>query len=86
MIEVEVDLSRGQAFVVNLLLQLGYPRVQEGDHRVHRARDLFSNGCKIEGPVGEFPSPAYNRLFADVPLKAKSVARAEAEGKEAAAR
>ena len=36
---------------------------------------------KIEGPVGPWPPSGYQRLFAGVPLKPRSVATAEAEGK-----
>ena len=36
---------------------------------------------EIEGPLDEWPSAGYRRLFGDVPLKARSVAKAEAEGR-----
>ena len=36
---------------------------------------------KIEGPVDPWPPSGYQRLFAGVPLKPRSVAKAEAEGK-----
>jgi hypothetical protein len=35
---------------------------------------------EIEGPINPWPPPGYERLFAGVPLKQQSVARAEAEG------
>jgi hypothetical protein len=43
---------------------------------------LLIEWLKIEGPVGEWPPKSYTSLFADVPLKARSVAKAEAEGKK----
>ncbi len=36
---------------------------------------------EVEGPLDPWPSPGYQRLFAGVPLKPQSVARAEAEGR-----
>ena len=36
---------------------------------------------KIEGSLGPWPPESYNRVFKDVPLKARSVAKAEAEKK-----
>jgi hypothetical protein len=38
---------------------------------------------EVEGPVDAWPSPGYQRLFAGVPLKPQSVAKAEAEGRPA---
>src|SRR5439155_17478461 len=42
---------------------------------------LVIEWMKIEGPLGPWPPESYQRLFKDVPLKARSVARAEAEKK-----
>ncbi len=36
---------------------------------------------EVEGPLGEFPARGYQRLFSDVALKPRSVAKAEAEGR-----
>ncbi len=37
---------------------------------------------KMEGPIGPWPPASYEALFKDVPLKARSVAKAEAEGRK----
>ena len=42
---------------------------------------LVVEWMKIEGPLGPWPPESYQRLFKDVPLKARSVAKAEAENK-----
>ncbi len=42
---------------------------------------LVVEWIKIEGPIGAWPPESYPRLFKDVPLKPRSVALAEAEGK-----
>lgn len=40
---------------------------------------LVIEWLKIEGPLGDWPPSSYQRIFKDVPLKARSVAQAEAE-------
>src|ERR1051325_2728602 len=40
---------------------------------------LVVEWIKMEGPIGDWPPESYQRLFKDVPLKARSVAKAEAE-------
>ncbi len=42
---------------------------------------LVVEWLKIEGPFGPWPPESYQRVFKDVPLKARSVAKAEAEKK-----
>jgi mono/diheme cytochrome c family protein len=42
---------------------------------------LVVEWVKIEGPLGPWPPESYQNLFKDVPLKARSVAKAEAEKK-----
>ncbi len=42
---------------------------------------LVIEWLKIEGPLRPFPPESYQRLFKDVPVKASSVAKAEAEKK-----
>lgn len=42
---------------------------------------LVVEWIKMEGPIGPWPPESYQRLFKDVPLKARSVAKAEAEGR-----
>ena len=38
---------------------------------------LLVEWLKIEGPIDAFPPPSYDNLFAGVPLKARSVVKAE---------
>lgn len=45
----------------------------------YKGPQLVIEWIKIEGPVGPWPPESYNRLFKDVPIKARSVAKAEAE-------
>jgi hypothetical protein len=41
---------------------------------------LLVEWLQIDGPIDPFPPPRYQSLFADVPLKAASVAKAESQG------
>ncbi len=79
-IEVEIDLERRQAFVVNLLANWDI-RAFKKPIEEHTGPGLLIEWIKIEGPIGKFPPPSYESLFADVPLKPRSVAKAESEGK-----
>jgi hypothetical protein len=47
----------------------------------YRGPGLAVQWVEIEGPLDPWPPPGYQRLFAGVPLKPGSVARAEAEGR-----
>jgi mono/diheme cytochrome c family protein len=42
---------------------------------------LVIEWLKIEGPIGPWPPESYQRVFKDVPLKARSVVKAEMEGR-----
>ncbi len=79
-VEVEVDLGRRQAFVVNLLshwdIRLFKKPIEE-----YTGPGLMVEWMQIEGPIDPWPPPGYQSLFAGVPLKPRSVARAESEGK-----
>ncbi len=80
LVEVEVDLKARQAFVVNLLANWdirGFKRPIEE----YTGPGLLVEWLKIEGPIGAWPPPSYESLFAGVPLKPRSVARAESQGK-----
>lgn len=81
-IEVEIDLNRGQAFVVNLLHNWDI-RAYKKAITEYTGPGFILEWMKIEAAAGAFPPTSYNQLFAGVPLKAKSVARAEAEGRKA---
>lgn len=79
-VALEIDLKRRQAFVVNLLSRWdirGFKKPIEE----YTGPGLLVEWLEIEGPVGPWPPPSYDSLFAGVPLKVRSVARAEAEGK-----
>jgi hypothetical protein len=81
-VEVEVDLERHQAFVVNLLASWDI-RVFKKPIEEYTGPGLLVEWMKIEGPIGPFPPPRYEHLFAGVLLKPRSVAKAESEGKPA---
>ncbi len=70
-VETEIDLERSHAFVVDLLVA----------REPKTGRGVMVEWLKIEGPVDPWPPTGYQRLFAGVPLKPRSVAEAEAEGK-----
>ncbi|MBX3401167.1 MAG: DUF1592 domain-containing protein [Gemmataceae bacterium] len=80
-IEVEVDLERREAFVVNLLINWDI-RAFKKPIEEYTGPGLLVEWMKIEGPVGEFPPKRYESLFRNVPLKPRSVAKALAEGKK----
>ena len=79
-VELEIDLERRQAFVVNLLTHWDI-RAFKKPIEEYTGPGLLVEWIKIDGPIGAFPPPSYQTLFADVPLKARSVAKAESEGK-----
>jgi mono/diheme cytochrome c family protein len=79
-VEVEVDLERREAFVVNLLANWDI-RAFKKPSGEYAGPGLLVEWMKIEGPVGPWPPKSYDSLFAGVPLKPRSVAKAESEGK-----
>jgi len=79
-VELEIDLERRQAFVVNLLTHWDI-RAFKKPIEEYTGPGLLVEWIKIDGPLGAWPPPSYQTLFADVPLKARSVAKAESEGK-----
>ncbi len=79
-IEFECDLVSRQQFVVNLLTTWDIRRFKRPIEE-YTGPGLIVDWMKIEGPVGEFPSDSYKALFRDVPLKARSVLRAEQAGR-----
>jgi len=80
-IEVEVDLERREAFVVNLLMNWDI-RAFKKPIEEYTGPGLLVEWMKIEGPVGEYPPKRYESLFKGVPLKPRSVAKALTEGKK----
>lgn len=78
-VETEIDLERRQAFVVNLLTTWDIRKFKRPIEE-YTGPGLIVEWIKIEGPIEPFPPPRYERLFAGVPLKARSVAKAERDG------
>jgi len=78
-IEFEFDLERRQAFVVNLLTTWDI-RIFKKPIDEYTGPGLLVESIHIEGPLDVFPPRSYETLFAGVPLKARSVARAEMAG------
>lgn len=77
-IELEFDLQRRQAFVVNLLTTWDSREFKKPIDE-YTGPGLLVEWMSMEGPIDAFPPPSYNTLFAGVPLKARSVVKAEAE-------
>lgn len=77
--EFECDLVSRQAFVVNLLTTWDIRRFQKPIDE-YDGPGLLVEWMKIEGPIDPFPPPRYATLFEGVPLKARSVVKAEASG------
>ena len=78
-IEFEFDLRRHQAFVVNLLTNWDIRGFKKPIDE-YTGPGLRVDWIKIEGPIDQFPPTSYSNLFAGVPLKARSVVKAEAAG------
>lgn len=77
--EFECDLASRQAFVVNLLTTWDIRRFKRPIEE-YTGPGLKVEWMKIEGPIDPFPPPRYASLFEGIPLKPRSVARAEASG------
>jgi hypothetical protein len=78
-VEFEFDLKDHQAFVANLLT-LWDIRTFKKPISEYTGLGLRVDWIKVEGPIDAFPPPSYQTLFAGVPMKARSVAKAEHEG------
>jgi hypothetical protein len=77
--QFECDLVSRQAFVVNLLTTWDIRRFKRPIEE-YTGPGLLVEWIKIEGPIDPFPPPRYATLFKGVPLKARSVVKAEATG------
>jgi hypothetical protein len=75
----ECDLVSRQQFVVNLLTVWDIRRFRKPLDE-YTGPGLRVDWMKIEGPLDSFPPPRYATLFDGVPLKARSVVKAEATG------
>ncbi len=78
-IEYEIELGRDQAFVVNLLTTWDI-RIFKKPIEEYTGPGVRVDWMQIEGPIDVFPPPGYTKLFGDVPLKARSVVKAEMDG------
>lgn len=78
-IKFEFDLARRQLFVANLLTTWDIRRFKKPIEE-YTGPGLEVDWIKVEGPIDAFPPPCYNNLFAGVPLKARSVVKAEMAG------
>jgi mono/diheme cytochrome c family protein len=81
-IELDVELARRQAFVINLLTTWDI-RDFKRPLDEYTGPGLRIDWLEIEGPIGPFPPQSYTNLFAGVPLEARSVAKAKREGSRA---
>src|SRR5262249_52380676 len=82
-IESEFDLKQRQAIV---FVGWSLPTMREFGQKTidkYTGPALAVEWVEIEGPIDPWPPAGYQRLFAGVPLKPQSVARAEAEGRPA---
>ncbi len=80
-IEAEIDLEAGEAFVLQLQLNWDI-RATKKPIEEHTGPGFLIEWLEIEGPVDEFPSQAYRTLFGDAELMPRSAAKAKAEGKK----
>ncbi len=78
-ITLECNLVARQAFVANMLTTWDIRRFKKPIEE-YTGPGLMVEWMTIEGPIGNFPSPAYASLFDDLALKARSVALAEKNG------
>lgn len=81
LIETEIDLAAGEAFVLQLLLNWDI-RATKKPIEDHTGPGFLIEWLEIEGPIDEFPSQAYRTLFGTAELMPRSVAKAKAEGKK----
>ena len=75
-ITIECNLVARQAFVVNMLTTWDIRRFKKPIEE-YTGPGLKVEWMTIEGPIGEFPPPAYATLYDDLALKARTVAIAE---------
>ncbi|MFN9042435.1 MAG: DUF1592 domain-containing protein, partial [Planctomyces sp.] len=78
-VEFECELGARQAFVVNMLTYWDIRRFKRPIEE-YTGAGLRVDWLKLEGPIGAWPGPGYQALFDDLPLQARSVAKATAAG------
>lgn len=81
LIETEIDLDAGEAFVLQLQLNWDI-RATKKPIEEHRGPGFLIEWLEIEGPIDPFPSQAYRTLFGNAELMPKSAAKAKAEGRK----
>lgn len=81
LIETEIDLEAGEAFVLQLQLNWDI-RATKKPIEEHTGPGFLIEWLEIEGPIDAFPSQAYRTLFGDAELMPKSAAKAKAEGRK----
>lgn len=81
LIETEIDLEAGEAFVLQLQLNWDI-RATKKPIEEHTGPGFLIEWLEIEGPIDPFPSQAYRTLFCDAELMPKSAAKAKAEGRK----
>lgn len=82
-IEGEFELKQRQAIVFAGWSLPGLREFGQKSLDNYTGPGLAVEWVEIEGPIDAWPPAGYQRLFAGVPLKPASVARAEAEGRPA---
>jgi mono/diheme cytochrome c family protein len=84
-VELEIDLKQGHALCLNLFnVNLDRPnKDRKAPLEEYTGAGLVVEWMKIEGPLGPWPPASYEKLFAGVPLKPQSVAKAESAGQTA---
>lgn len=79
-IETEIELDAGEAFVLQLQLNWDI-RATKAPIEEHTGPGFLIEWLEIEGPINEFPTPAYRTLFGSAELMPRSVVKARMEGK-----
>jgi hypothetical protein len=81
LIETEMDLEAGEAFVLQLQINWDI-RSTKQPIETHTGPGFLIEWLEIEGPINPFPTKAYQTLFGDAELVPRSVAKARAEGRK----
>jgi hypothetical protein len=80
-IETEIDLDAGEAFVLQIQLNWDIRAVKKPIEE-HTGPGFMLEWLEIEGPIDPFPSQACRTMFGTAELMPRSVAKAKAEGKK----
>jgi hypothetical protein len=80
LVETEIDLEAGEAFVVQLQM-LWDIRPTKRPIEEYTGPGFQLEWLEIEGPVDPFPSAAYRQLFGDAQCMPRSAAKAVAQGR-----